>query len=150
MGNGLALAGPEPDLELWMFERMRSRSTARAGLLAGLLLLTMTAVTGCRMLAPSSGGNTQVTIKAQDTMRFDPTSTTVPVGQAIQFTLVNDGSLNHDFVLTDGVAEPVKVEAAGKASASGSFTIVRPGTYTYVCAQPGHEAAGMKGTIVAR
>jgi nitrite reductase (NO-forming) len=100
-------------------------------------------------MAPA-GASPNLTIKAQDTMRFDPPSVTVPVGQTIQFTLVNDGTLTHDFVLTEGVAQPVKVEANGKASASATFTIARAGTYTYVCTQPGHEAAGMKGTLTAR
>lgn len=40
--------------------------------------------------------------------------------------------------------------AAGGQSASGTFTIDRPGTYTFICSQPGHEAGGMKGTITAQ
>lgn len=129
---------------------MQWRVAGRASALVGLLALAMIVVAGCGMLASAGGGNGKVTVKAQDAMRFDPASVTVPAGQPVQFTLVNDGSLIHDFVLTDGVEQPVKIEAAGKASASGSFTLMRPGTYTYICGQPGHEAAGMKGTITAR
>jgi nitrite reductase (NO-forming) len=97
-----------------------------------------------------SGSGQQLTVRALDTMRFDPGTLNVPVGQPVQLTLKNDGALIHDLALSDGVAAPFTVEANGKASASATLTIMQPGTYTYVCAQPGHEAAGMKGTLVAR
>ena len=128
------------------------RPAVRAGLLVAALLLTAALAGACRSGPATAGGvgGQQVSVKAQDTMRFDPPSITVPVGQTVQFTLVNDGTLIHDFVLNEGVAQPVKVEANGKSSANAAFTIARAGTYTYICAQPGHEAAGMKGTVVAR
>ena len=121
------------------------RCFARAGLLVAALLLTTALTTAC-----VDAGGQQVTVKALDTMRFEPATVTVPAGKPVQVTLANDGVLIHDIVLSDGVDQPVKIETIGKASASGTFTIAQPGTYTYVCAQPGHEAAGMKGTIVAR
>lgn len=128
------------------------RRSARAGLLIAALLLTAALTTACVGGAATASGaaGQQVTVKALDTMRFEPATVTVPAGKPVQVTLANDGVLIHDIVLTDGVDQPVKIETIGKASASGTFTITQPGTYTYVCAQPGHEAAGMKGTIVAR
>jgi plastocyanin len=128
-----------------------------AAMLAALLMLAAAFTGACQRGGASSasaaGGETvsqQWTIKAQDSMKFEPPTLTVPVSQPVQVTLVNDGTLIHDFVLTQGAAQPVKIEANGKSSASGSFTITQAGTYTYICGQPGHEAAGMKGTIVAR
>ena len=132
-----------------MLQHLRRHGPARAGLLAAALILTALLASGCRLVA-AGGASPNVTIKAQDTMRFEPSSVTVPVGQTVQLTLMNDGTLIHDFVLTEGVDQPVKVESAGKASAGGSFTIARAATYTFVCTQPGHEAAGMKGTLTAR
>lgn len=123
----------------------------RASLFAAVLLLAAVVASACQAASASGGGGPQkLTIKAQDTMRFAPDSVTVQAGQPVQLTLENDGALVHDFVLTQGVDQPVKVEANGKSSASTTFTITKPGTYTFACAQPGHEAAGMKGTIVAR
>src|SRR5262249_14888291 len=120
---------------LCTMDRLWPGAPARAGLLVLILLLLAIVGSGCRLIG-SGGGNRQVTIKAQDTMRFDPASVTVPVGQTVQVTLMNNGDQVHDFVLTDGVDQPVKLEAAGKSSAGGTFTIARAGTYTYVCAQP--------------
>jgi plastocyanin len=124
-------------------------------LLAALLVPSAVLMGACQGAGASSataagGVSQQWTIKAQDSMKFEPSTLTVPVGQPVQVTLVNDGSLIHDFVLPSGVGQPVKIEAAGTSTASGTFTITQAGTYGYVCAQPGHEAAGMKGTIIAR
>jgi plastocyanin len=123
----------------------RLKPAIRAGLLAAALLTTVLTA-ACSGILASAGGASgqQVTVKALDTMRFEPPTITVPVGQPVQLTLANDGVLIHDVVLNQGVAQPVKIEANGKSSASGTFTIAQPGTYTYVCAQPGHEAAGMR------
>jgi nitrite reductase (NO-forming) len=132
-------------------------STVRAAVLAAALILTAALASACQggvaSSASAAGGGAasqQWTIKAHDSMKFEQPTLTVPVGQPVQVTLVNDGTLIHDFVLTSGVEQPVKIEANGKSTASGTFTIARAGTYTYICAQPGHEAAGMKGTIVAK
>ncbi|MDP8978487.1 MAG: plastocyanin/azurin family copper-binding protein [Actinomycetota bacterium] len=59
------------------------------------------------------------------------------------------GSINHN-VTFEGVndGEPA-VEADGGETATGTVDL-QPGTYTYFCSVPGHRAAGMEGTLVAR
>lgn len=94
-------------------------------------------------------GAQQVTIVARDAMRFEPASITATAGQPVQLTLRNEGHAPHDFSLSDGVTRPVKIKADGGKTASATFTIDRPGTYTFICSVPGHEAAGMTGTLVA-
>ncbi|HEX2037259.1 MAG TPA: cupredoxin domain-containing protein [Chloroflexota bacterium] len=68
----------------------------------------------------------------------------------MRLTLRNDGRIPHDFTLTEGVRRRVSVVAGPEQSASATFTIERPGTYRFVCAQPGHAQAGMIGTITAQ
>jgi uncharacterized cupredoxin-like copper-binding protein len=97
--------------------------------------------------APASAAPQQFTVKALDTMKFDPPSLTARAGQPIQVTLDNGGQIAHDFAMTDGVAQPVSITAQPGQTATATFTIAKPGTYTYVCNQPGHEQAGMKGTL---
>ncbi|MDQ6670684.1 MAG: plastocyanin/azurin family copper-binding protein [Chloroflexota bacterium] len=108
-----------------------------------------------RQPAPSaaSAANTSsqsVTVQGTDTFKFDPPTMTVKAGEPVQLTFKNTGQILHDWSLAQGAAQPVKIEAAGGQSASGTFTIDKPGTYTYICAQPGHESAGMKGTITVQ
>lgn len=125
----------------------------------GLLAATL-AVTACSGAANARSGNDgpssdatasqTVTVTARDTMRFEPSTITVQAGQPVQLTLVNAGKMPHDFTLREGVAKRVKIDADPGKSASGTFTIDRPGTYTFICDVAGHDAAGMKGTITAQ
>jgi uncharacterized cupredoxin-like copper-binding protein len=91
----------------------------------------------------------QVTLTVGNSLSFDPSTITVRAGQPVQLVLRNTGQLPHDFTLSDGVAQPVKITASGGQTASGSFTIDRPGSYTFECSMPGHATAGMRGTITA-
>ena len=100
--------------------------------------------------APSTDEVQAVTIVASDAMRFEPAALTVEAGQPVRITLRNDGSAVHDLSLTQGVSRPVKLVVQPGQSASATFTLARPGTYSFVCAQFGHALAGMKGTITAQ
>jgi uncharacterized cupredoxin-like copper-binding protein len=89
----------------------------------------------------------EVTIASSDAMRFTPSALTVEAGRPVRLTLRNEGQIDHDFTLSQGVPRPIKVEAKPGQSASVTFTIARPGTYQFICSKPGHAAAGMRGTI---
>ena len=80
----------------------------------------------------------------------DPENAMASVGQPLELTLENTGSSQHDFSLSNGVAQPIKIEAAGGQTAQGTVVIQKPGTYEFVCSQPGHSLAGMRGTIIAQ
>jgi plastocyanin len=58
----------------------------------------------------------------------------------------NDASVPHDIALQGGPAG--KVVSGGGTS---TFTTnLKPGSYTFYCTVPGHEQAGMKGTLTVR
>jgi nitrite reductase (NO-forming) len=100
--------------------------------------------------AASASGAQQVTVEVGNAMKFEPASVVVKAGQPVELTLKSEGSMPHDFSLLEGVSQPVKIEAGPGQTALGTFTIQQPGTYTFICSVPGHEAAGMKGTITAQ
>jgi hypothetical protein len=60
------------------------------------------------------------------------------------------GDMPHDFTLSDGVAQATKIEAAGGQTARGTLEIDKPGTYQFVCSQPAHALAGMRGTMCSK
>jgi uncharacterized cupredoxin-like copper-binding protein len=137
---------------------------ARPLSLLGLLLLTLVLTTACSA-ASASGPSTpipgtpvaitntgaqQLTIHAFDAMRFEPNVITMRVGQPVELTLTNDGSSDHDFALSEGVVDPVKIVVKGGQSATSTFTLDQPGTYSFTCSQFGHAGAGMHGTITAQ
>lgn len=84
-----------------------------------------------------------ITIHAKD-IAYDTTAINAKAGQTVNVTLINDGALDHTFLL-DGVVTEQKV-AAG-ATTTFSFTAPAAGTYTYYCNVAGHKEAGMVGTL---
>ena len=100
--------------------------------------------------AVTSAGAQQLIMHSFDAMQFEPNVITVRAGQPVELTLQNDGSNDHDFMLSDGVAQPVTIVVKGGQSGTSTFTLDKPGTYTFICSQFGHAGAGMQGTITAQ
>lgn len=124
----------------------------RFALMLSLTLAVLLVVSGCVGSGSAAGGGgaaQNVTVKALDTLKFDPSTITVKAGQPVTVTLQNTGQLVHDFKLRNAPVN-VSIEATGGKSASATFTINQPGRYEFYCSQPGHEAAGMKGTLVVQ
>lgn len=89
-----------------------------------------------------------VELAASDQFRFTPVELRVTAGQQVTVRLQNTGVLVHDFV-TRGQGVDGKLQAAPGQTATGAFTAAaQPGRYEFVCIQPGHEQAGMKGTLI--
>jgi uncharacterized cupredoxin-like copper-binding protein len=126
----------------------------------GLVILTACGTTEASTTPRVSGGADaaitagpgvqQVTVTVGNRMSFDPSTIDVRAGDPVRLTLQNNGTILHDFTLTDGAAEPVKITAPAGQAAAASFTITAPGTYAFECSVPGHASAGMQGTITAR
>ena len=98
----------------------------------------------------SVAGAQQVQISGTDSLKFEPSTLTVAAGQPVQLTFTNAGQVLHDWSLPQGASQPVKAEARAGQAVTTTFSVDRPGTYTFICSQPGHEAAGMRGTLVVQ
>ena len=73
--------------------------------------------------------------------RFEPTSLTATAG-TVSLTVTNRGQLPHTFTI-DGL---VNVEIQPGETKTATFQAA-PGTYRFLCAVPGHDQAGMTGTL---
>ncbi len=117
-------------------------------------------------LAACSGNAASANIKVNMAeFTFTPSEFTVPAGEEITLTAVNDGAVVHEFVIMKfgtNVGEDfgdedeaniyweVEVDAGG--SKTETFTAPsEPGEYQVVCGTAGHYVAGMIGklTVVA-
>ena len=105
----------------------------------------------CAPAAPPSANAAlpaeQVTLRGTDDFRMDPSTLTVKVGQPLQVTFRNDGEILHDFTAEQGLSKPVTIVEQGKQSGTATLTYAKPGTYKFLCSQPGHDQLGMHGTI---
>jgi uncharacterized cupredoxin-like copper-binding protein len=97
--------------------------------------------------AAASGPAQEITVRGQDTMRFEPSQLTARAGQPIRVTLDDsNAALVHDFTIDNAGGQRVEIKAQPRAKANAQFT-VPAGTYQFYCAEPGHREAGMVGTL---
>ncbi len=85
----------------------------------------------------------QVDADPSGALAFVQKTLTAPAGK-VTFRFTNKATFDHDFAIK-GVGTPTKLVKNG-ASAEITVTL-KPGTYEYYCTVPGHEQAGMKGTL---
>jgi uncharacterized cupredoxin-like copper-binding protein len=76
-------------------------------------------------------------VASLDSLKFDPSTLTAQAGE-IRIVHDNKGAVVHTFVI-DG---KLKITDDGEETVT-----LDPGEYTFHCDVPGHQAAGMEGTL---
>ena len=130
---------------------------------APLLALALAAGLAAGACAPALGAErTQVGIRIHYS-RFSVTSVVVPANVPVTYTLVNDDPIDHEWLIGDAAFHerhrlgteavhgdlPNEVSLPAFATKTTTLTLA-PGTWSFVCHFPGHEAYGMVGTVTAR
>jgi plastocyanin len=90
-----------------------------------------------------------VTAEDTDAFRFVLSRPTVPAGETI-IEFVNHGQDEHNLNAVEATEGPLAGSLPKTPSNSHlSLTVdLHPGNYTLFCSLPGHEAKGMKATLV--
>jgi plastocyanin len=97
--------------------------------------------------APAAGAESVLALKADASgaLKFDTTKLAAKAG-TVRIVMDNPSSVPHAIAL-----EGNGIDKDGKTVTSGGQSVVsatlKPGTYTFYCPVPGHEAGGMKGTL---
>jgi plastocyanin len=93
---------------------------------------------------PADTSQVPLTLSAIDIAYSEP-EITIPANTDVQLTVVNEGMLQHNFVIDD----PAFSSGALNSGESATITLnLPPGTYQYYCSIPGHKEAGMVGTLI--
>ena len=79
-------------------------------------------------------------------LKFDKKVLTAKAGR-ITIVMRNLSPLSHN-VAIKRLRAIVKGKIVGKGGTSTVIATLKKGRYTFYCSVPGHEAAGMKGTLV--
>lgn len=110
----------------------------------------------------------RITIIAREgdgTMSFEPSSISVKKGETVEFTVRNDGFLEHEFVLGSAIEnashaalmeampdmkdnDPNAVLIAPGKSTELVWQFSKAGDFEFACLIPGHYDAGMKGVAM--
>jgi plastocyanin len=98
----------------------------------------------------SSGEATTLQLAADPdgALRYDKTTLEAPAG-TVTIVLTNDSSVAHD-VAIEGNGVDVQSDLVDNGGTSDTSATLTAGTYTFFCTVPGHEEAGMKGTLTVR
>lgn len=118
---------------------------------------------------PGDATTVSRTIKVEmtDTMRFIPAVISVRQGETIRFLVKNSGRLKHEMVLGTEKelldhaelmkrfpemehVDPNQLSLDGGKTGELIWQFSRVGVFEFVCLQPGHFDAGMRGKIAVR
>ena len=111
---------------------------------ASLLVVPFAACGGGSSTGGSSVSGADVTVHAQDSLKFDKSDYTAKAGD-LTIGYVNDGSLTHT-LLVQG-KDGFKLQVTSRGDTKSGKVNLSAGSYTIFCDVPGHEAAGMKATL---
>jgi uncharacterized cupredoxin-like copper-binding protein len=142
-----------------------TRRSARLGIGAGLIAITVALAGGVAALAGGAGPvpATEILIVIHYS-HFEPSAFNVPVGVPVTITLRNDDPIDHEWIVGDAEVQakhrtgtellhPVRpteqVIPAGQTRVT-MITFEQAGSLQYICHLPGHEAYGMVGTVTVR
>ena len=109
-----------------------------------LLVVPFAACGGGSSTANSSADGADVTVHAQDSLKFDKSSYSAKAGD-VKLGYVADGSLTHTLLIKEKTG--FKLQVSGRGDTKTGTVNLTPGTYTLFCDIPGHEQAGMKATL---
>jgi uncharacterized cupredoxin-like copper-binding protein len=150
--------------------KLKIRSWLASMALASAMLLAACSSGGnTNNPGPATGSELNVTVTGE-LLKFDQATLTAKANSPVTVTLKNGSAAQkHNWVLVkdEATAADISTKAAsnngeppadpavlGKTStttpggtANGNFTAPAAGTYVYLCTEPGHYAAGMRGTL---
>lgn len=111
-----------------------------------VVVLVIAAVVAPASLAAPRGSNAVVISAAKSGLRYTTKTLHAKAGR-IRIVFHNPSALQHNVRIELGEQElgGTKIVAHGTATA---FVTLRRGTYHFYCSVPGHEDAGMSGSLV--
>lgn len=98
--------------------------------------------------AGAFGAQTKLTLTSPG-FKFNKTALAAKPG-TVSITLTNKDTNPHNVAIKQGAKVIKKGKVVGKGKKSIVTTNLKKGSYTFYCSVPGHEAAGMKGTLTVK
>jgi plastocyanin len=112
---------------------------------------TSTTSTTATSTAAGGGGST-VKISADPTgqLAFQQKAVTAPKPGPVTIDFTNDSPLGHDVHIADSSGKDLGGTNVITGGSTSATVDLKPGKYTFFCSVPGHEQAGMKGTLTVK
>ena len=94
------------------------------------------------------GGRLDIDADPSGALAFTASKATAPAG-ALEFDMDNEASVPHN-IAVKGSGTDKKGPVVGQGGVSKFSVTLKPGSYTFYCSVPGHEAGGMKGELTVK
>jgi len=100
----------------------------------------------------AAGGGSTVKISADPSgqLAFQQSSVTASKAGPVAIDFTNQSPVGHDVHVADSSGKDLGGTDIITGSSTSATVSLRPGKYTFFCSVPGHEAAGMKGTLTVK
>jgi plastocyanin len=102
--------------------------------------------------APAGGAAQVVKLSADPSgaLKFTTTTLQAKAGR-VTLDMSNPSPVPHSIAVKGNGVNALSPQATvGQGQSARVTTTLKPGTYTFYCPVPGHEAAGMRGTVTVR
>jgi plastocyanin len=96
----------------------------------------------------AQGGKLQIDADPTGALAFTAVNAIAKPG-SLALTMANKANVQHNISLQGGGVNK-QGPTVGQGGSSKLTVSVKPGKYTFYCSVPGHEAGGMKGTLVVK
>ena len=126
---------------------MHKLPPAAAVAVAAAAALSGSALAAKAPAAKMAAGGTKLHVTAvANGLAFSTKSLKAKAG-SITISLTNASALKHDLVIEQGEKVLARTPMLAKGKTGSLKVSLKKGTYDFVCDVPGHEGAGMKGTL---
>jgi plastocyanin len=99
--------------------------------------------------AGGGGSTVDISTPPGSDLAFDQTDVSAKAGR-VTVDFNNQQATPHDVVIQDSSGQELGKTDLISSSTASTDVELQPGTYTFFCDVPGHEEAGMKGTLTVK
>jgi plastocyanin len=100
-------------------------------------------------LGHGNGTTLKISADAKGAMKYDKKTLRAKPGK-VTIVMTNPSFMPHDVAIKGKGIKTVKGKIVLKGGVSRVTAVLKKGTYRFFCSVPGHEAAGMWGTLIVR
>jgi plastocyanin len=99
--------------------------------------------------AGAGGSTVDISTPPGSDLAYEQSNVTAKTGR-VTIDFNNQQAQQHDVVVEDSAGQDLGQTDLISSSAASTDVELQPGTYTFYCSVPGHEEAGMKGTLTVK
>lgn len=107
------------------------------------------ATTAASPSSAGAGANLSLEANPEGQLKYNTTSLTAKAGK-VSIAFTNSSPVGHNVTIESASGEKVGATPTFQGGSKTLTLNLKPGTYKFFCSVPGHQAAGMEGTLTVQ